>query len=110
MSHQAVDEQAICIDWAAQDPENPYFWSSARKARILLVCFLFTATTVVNGTAYPLAQERIRGELHTSETTFLLGNFTYFSLGIACVPLLVSPLSEIYGRLRLYLVGSLLMA
>lgn len=49
-------------------------------------------------------------DLHTSQTVYLVGNTLYLSVGVAFTPLLLAPLSELFGRLPIFLTSALLFA
>lgn len=72
---------AIYIEWQEGDQENPYNWKMARKVPIVLVCFFYALTTAINATSYPSARDGALEDLNTTTIKFLLGNFTYLSVG-----------------------------
>ena len=47
-------------------------------------------------------------EFHTSSTTFATFVVSIFVLGFACGPLLLAPLSELYGRVLIYHITNVL--
>ncbi|UZJ54037.1 hypothetical protein CBS101457_003357 [Exobasidium rhododendri] len=98
---------AIYIEFAPDDKENPFNWPSRRKATIALVAFLFSASTAITGTGYNSLQNGVMEDLGCSSTIFLFGNTLYLSVGIAFTPLLLAPLSEMFGRFPIFLVSSL---
>lgn len=86
--------------------DNPRLWSSRKKLRhFVIVCF-FSGWTSIATTGYLPMQAVVTAEFSVSPTTFLVGNLLFFSVGVAFTPLLVSPLSEILGRRRIYLVST----
>ncbi|PWN39364.1 MFS general substrate transporter [Ceraceosorus guamensis] len=101
---------AIYVEWADGDPENPYNWSFGRRVMIICICIGFSAITAVNATAYGTTQSGALVDLNTTTEVYLLGNTAYLSIGIAFTPLLLAPLSEIYGRTPIYMVAVFLNA
>lgn len=99
---KSEDPDAIYIDWPADDPENPFNWSKSRKWLLVSVCFLFTACTAFNGCGYPSASYQASIDLHTTQLVYLVGN-TVFLFAVAITPLILAPLSEVYGRNPIYL-------
>ncbi|KAI1338390.1 bicyclomycin resistance protein [Xylariaceae sp. FL0016] len=84
------------------DPENPYNWPMWRKA---LSCSLISAMTFVS----PLASSvfapgvpQVLEEFHTTSLEIAAFVVSVYVLGFAAGPLLVAPLSEIYGRVPVY--------
>lgn len=104
---KSEDPGAVYIDWPADDPENPFNWSKSRKWILVSVCFLFTACTAFNGCGYPSASEMAARDLHTTQLIYLVGN-TVFLLSVSITPLVLAPLSEVYGRNPIYLIAVLI--
>jgi MFS family permease len=71
---------------------------------------MFAAATAINGTGYNSMQKQMTADFSISQSVFLLGNVLYLSIGVAFTPLLLAPLSEIFGRLPIFLVSALLFA
>ncbi|CBQ72971.1 related to TPO1-Vacuolar polyamine-H+ antiporter [Sporisorium reilianum SRZ2] len=103
---KSEDPDAVYIDWAADDAENPFNWPRARKWLLVCVCFMFTACTAFNGCGYPSASLQAAHELHTTQLVYLCGN-TAFLLAVSAAPLVLAPLSEVYGRSPIYLTAAL---
>lgn len=89
---------------------DPRYSFAARKAVITSVAFLFSASTAITGTGYESLQSGVTRDLHCSPTLFIFGNTLYLSVGIAFTPLLLAPLSEMFGRKPIFLTSSLLFA
>lgn len=106
---KSEDPGAIYIDWPADDPENPFNWPVLRKWALVSACFLFTACTAFNGCGYPSASLAASRDLGTSELVYFIGNTT-FLMAVSITPLLLAPLSEVYGRSPIYLAASFLFA
>ncbi|SPO25312.1 related to TPO1 - Vacuolar polyamine-H+ antiporter [Ustilago trichophora] len=104
---KSQDPDAVYIDWPADDPENPFNWSKSTKWILVSVCFLFTACTAFNGCGYPSASQMAARDLHTTQLIYLVGN-TVFLLAVSITPLVLAPLSEVYGRNPIYLIAVLI--
>lgn len=103
---KSEDPDAVYIDWALDDPENPFNWPKTRKWLLVSVCFLFTACTAFNGCGYPSASFQAAHDLHTTQLVYLVGN-TVFLFAVSITPLILAPLSEVYGRSPIYLTAAL---
>ncbi|EST05600.1 Major facilitator superfamily [Kalmanozyma brasiliensis GHG001] len=101
---KSEDPDAIYIDWPADDPENPFNWPTLRKWILVSVCFLFTACTAFNGCGYPSASYQASVDLQTTQLVYLVGN-AVFLFAVAITPLMLAPLSEVYGRSPIYLTA-----
>lgn len=112
------DGEDTIISWEENDPENPYNWSSGRKAAILLTAVMLILNSSMGSAlpsnAIPFIVEawKIESEQETvlPISIYLIGEalqyFSYFSqrltdLGYVMGPILWAPLSEQYGRRRL---------
>ncbi|KAK8843471.1 hypothetical protein IAR55_007128 [Kwoniella newhampshirensis] len=99
------EEEVVVVDWLPDDPDNPFNWSTPRKYATLLVAVFITFIGAANlvSTA-PLATW---GTVYfgVSREVFLLG-LTLPMLGIAFAPLVLAPLSEVFGRNMIYQITS----
>ena len=98
------------IEWAPDDKANPFNWSNARRISIVVCAMSFSCTTAMNATGYGSVQRDVIRETGTTLEIFLLGNTTYLTIGVAFTPLLLAPLSEIYGRRPIYLAAAAVFA
>ncbi|KAL1869669.1 hypothetical protein Daus18300_005524 [Diaporthe australafricana] len=91
-----------------EDPENPMNWSSRRKwfniITISVISFLVPLISSMLSPAVQLVME----EFNTNSTTFATFVVSIFVLGFACGPLLLAPLSELYGRVIIYNITNVL--
>jgi len=97
-THQIDDE--IILDFEPLDPEDPRNWRPAFKWSIVLLLALmaFTVTFACIGVV-PIASsivEDLDGKHASPSTSALL--VTIWELGEAAGPLLIAPLSEVFGR------------
>ncbi|SCV03321.1 LAME_0H09494g1_1 [Lachancea meyersii CBS 8951] len=91
----------------AEDSENVETQMSlSRKWFVSMLVTLTAADITMTSSCWSLAQGDIRRRFHNmSEEVSVLGLSLYL-LGMGCGPLLLSPLSELYGR-KLTFIGSL---
>jgi MFS family permease len=76
---------------------DPFFWPASRKRLLLtLSCFATFITAYAAGSYSPPAQI-MADDLGTSKLV-TLGGITTFCFGFGLAPMLLAPLSELYGR------------
>ncbi|KAH8647442.1 multidrug resistance protein [Tricladium varicosporioides] len=104
---QVKDPNIVWWD-GPDDPENPRNWSTAAKftnvAFVSLMCFI---TPVASAMFAPGVEGVMRDFKSNNE---LLASFvvSVFVLGFGVGPMILAPLSEIYGRLYIYYVMNVL--
>lgn len=94
------------VDWAPNDPERPVNWSTSAKCINLgLVSFFRFLTPLASSMVAPVTGEILQ-DFNTNNET--IGSFivSIYILGYVLGPLVLSPLSELYGRLILYHVNN----
>lgn len=91
-----------------QDPENPMNWGAGRKWSTIAVLSLITFITPLASSFFAPAVPQVMAEFHDENE--LLAEFvvSVYILGFAFGPLLIAPLSEIYGRAPLYVSCNIL--
>ncbi|KAK7445520.1 hypothetical protein CaCOL14_002101 [Colletotrichum acutatum] len=105
----AVDGEALIVDWDGQgDPEHPLNWSNGKKGLNIAILSLLSVVTPLGSSMFAPGIPLIMEEFHDESSvtaTFLL---SIYVLGFALGPLLVAPISELYGRRYLYIFGNIL--
>ncbi|TAQ90983.1 hypothetical protein B7494_g734 [Chlorociboria aeruginascens] len=88
------------------DPANPMNWSEFKKYSNVLMVSLITLTVNLAASMFAPGVNAVLSDFHSSSGQ--LGAFTVsvYVLGFALAPLVIAPLSELYGRLPLYHVSS----
>ncbi|PHH49938.1 Efflux pump atB [Ceratocystis fimbriata CBS 114723] len=86
------------------DPENPRNWPIWYRTWTMFVLSFSTWLIVLYSTSYTASIPGFVAEFDTTTTTATLGVTTYL-LGLAVGTLVLAPLSEIYGRHLVYVVG-----
>ncbi|KAL2398925.1 MFS-type transporter penM [Exophiala dermatitidis] len=91
------------VDWdGPDDPENPLNWTPRRKWFNILLLAVMTTLTPLASSMFAPGVPQVMKEFHSTNND--LGSFvvSVFVLGYAFGPLLIAPLSEVYGRLPIY--------
>ncbi|KAF5022883.1 hypothetical protein F66182_5075 [Fusarium sp. NRRL 66182] len=84
------------------DPENPKNWSKAYRAWIIAAVSYSTWVVVLYSTCYTASISGLAEEFGASTTVATLGLTTYL-FGLGAGSLIVAPLSELYGRQKVYI-------
>lgn len=96
-----LDENGL-LKWGEHDIENPKNWSRARRWYITIICIVLVTNASMASSSpsgcLPSISEELRVSTEVSKLTV-----TLFVLGFASGPSLWAPLSEFYGRRRLYI-------
>jgi multidrug resistance protein len=94
--------EIIYVEWAEGDKSNPYNWPEWKKALVAFIGCSVTFQTAICAVCYAWGADEIAREFDVSVTVSLLGVSLYtFAFGLA--PMALAPLSEVYGRLPLYI-------
>lgn len=96
------------VVWAPNNPERPINWKNQAKCLNLgLICFFRFLTPLASSIIAPAAYLLLEDLGSDSET---IGSFvvSIYVLGYALGPLVLSPLSELYGRLPVYHISNIL--
>lgn len=104
-SNEEPDQNTNIVDWdGPDDGNNPRNWSSKAKGLHVAIISLFTLNANFAATMYaPGAQELAENFGITAETTITL-TVSLYVLGFAIGPLILAPLSELYGRRIIYYI------
>lgn len=90
-----------------QDPEMPLNFTQSRKWLIVSLLSLITAMTPFASSILAPAIETLAKDLQVSSLTMASMPVSIFLLGYAVGPLVLSPLSEIYGRYVVFISATL---
>ncbi|KAI5920636.1 major facilitator superfamily domain-containing protein [Camillea tinctor] len=97
------------VDWdGPNDPENPMNWSESKKWTNIVILSLMTIVTPLGSSMFAPGISRIMMEYHETSTIIATFLVSIYVLGFAFGPLVVAPLSEIFGRRPLYFWGNVL--
>ncbi|THC91030.1 hypothetical protein EYZ11_009512 [Aspergillus tanneri] len=99
-------QDEFLVTWnGLDDPENPLNWSMPWKWGITMITSFGGLVTLMSGGMLAPALEAISEDLHSSpETTNML--LSIFVLAFAFGPMVLAPLSEVYGRRVVWIVAS----
>lgn len=88
------------VDWdGPDDPANPKNWTKKRKWMATITVSLFTFIAPVSSTMVAPALAKVAEDLGTTDSGLLTElAMSVFILGFAVGPLLLGPLSELFGR------------
>ncbi|KAJ4983452.1 major facilitator superfamily transporter [Stagonosporopsis vannaccii] len=96
-------KEPYLVDWEESDVENPLNFTTGRKwfnaMMLAFACFMVS----IASSGFSQGTEQLKAEFAISQTTALLTTST-FVLGFAVGALILSPLSEVYGRRELYVI------
>ncbi|KAK3942638.1 putative transporter-like protein 3 [Diplogelasinospora grovesii] len=105
----AAESDPNIVDWdGPADPENPMNWPDKRKWLNIAVLSILTLVTPLGSSMFAPGIPGIMKEFHESSSTTATFMLSVYILGFAFGPLLIAPLSEIYGRAPLYNWGNVL--
>jgi hypothetical protein len=91
------------VDWdGPDDPANPLNWSSLKKFGNLFILSMMTFLTPLASSMFAPGVPQLMHEFNSSSTLLATFVVSVYVLGFAIGPLIVAPLSELYGRLAIY--------
>ncbi|KAI0506383.1 MFS multidrug transporter [Xylaria bambusicola] len=107
---ECTDSDTIPADksvWTAvDDPERPLYWPRLRKWTATMIMSAFSFLQPLSETMLAPAEKTISDELHIKqEYQWYLVN-SLILVGVGLSPLLLAPLSEVYGRKPVLIVAS----
>ena len=98
------DKEWVVLEYAPNDPENPYHWNPKRKWFITFILCGMTLFIGLGTTAYSSGISRMVKDLHSVTEIGQLGLFT-FNMTCAITPLFLAPFCEFVGRRLIYVAG-----
>ncbi|EKD21743.1 uncharacterized protein L3040_004966 [Drepanopeziza brunnea f. sp. 'multigermtubi'] len=87
------------VGWERNDPNNPKNWSVGRKWSATLIVSAFTFISPVSSSMIAPAVNAIAAEFNITNDIEKSLTLSIFVLAYAVGPLLLGPLSELYGRI-----------
>ncbi|KAI1429099.1 MFS multidrug transporter [Xylaria sp. FL1777] len=91
---------------AADDPQRPLYWPRLRKWTATMIMSAFSFLQPLSETMLAPAEKKISEDLHITQAyQWLLVN-SLILVGVGLSPLLLAPLSEVYGRKPVLIVAS----
>ncbi|PWN98487.1 MFS general substrate transporter [Tilletiopsis washingtonensis] len=101
------EKDVIWVEWEENDPENPFNFSNRRKWWTTFLATFFTAEVAATASAYVPGIPSMEAELGNSHIISLLG-ISIYAFGFSLPPMVLAPLSEVFGRNTIYIVSHLL--
>jgi|SRR5579862_1534935 len=87
------------VDWdGLDDPDNPKNWTDGKRWRITILNSLFMFVSPVSSSMVAPAFQAIKSDLVIKSEFQTQMVLSVFILASAVGPLIISPLSEVYGR------------
>ncbi|TVY24708.1 Efflux pump [Lachnellula hyalina] len=101
-----VEKDPWEVHWEGgdSDPLNPRSLSTAKKWVIVIIVSMSSLCVTCTSSIYSSTYGQITKEFHCSRIVATLG-LSLFIMGLGIGPMLLSPLSEFYGRRPVYLVS-----
>ncbi|KAL1836324.1 hypothetical protein VTJ49DRAFT_5308 [Mycothermus thermophilus] len=97
------------VSWdGPNDPLNPMNWTMKKKWTNIAVLSVMTLITPLGSSMFAPGIPRILAEFNETSSTTATFILSVYILGFAFGPLVVAPMSEIYGRSLLYNIGNVL--
>ncbi|EEH16437.2 hypothetical protein PABG_06524 [Paracoccidioides brasiliensis Pb03] len=91
------------VDWdGPDDPMNPYNWPMTKKTSIVLNIALITFLTPLGSSMFAPGTMDVMREFKSSNQELASFVVSVYLVGYAFGPLIIAPLSELYGRMYLY--------
>ncbi|KAE8382758.1 major facilitator superfamily domain-containing protein [Aspergillus bertholletiae] len=97
------------VGWdGATDPARPVNWPKKKKWYNMAIISYLTFLTPLTSSIVAPAQGLVMKDFHSTNRTLSSFIVSIYLVGFAVGPLFLAPLSEIYGRLRVYQLGTLI--
>ncbi|KAM7185766.1 efflux pump rade [Rhypophila sp. PSN 637] len=105
---RARDDPNVVTWDGPEDPENPMNWPMKKKWANIAVLSVLTLVTPLGSSMFAPGIPKIMAEFHEDSKTTATFVLSIYILGFAFGPLIIAPMSEIYGRSILYNIGNVL--
>ncbi|CAM1505515.1 Fc.00g111520.m01.CDS01 [Cosmosporella sp. VM-42] len=97
-------ESPYLVEFLPDDPRNPMLFSQTKKWTITILQAIATLAVAFVSTAYSGGLTQVLIDFKVSTEVVILG-ISLFVLGFAIGPLFWAPLSELYGRQKLFFIS-----
>ncbi|KAF7558867.1 hypothetical protein G7046_g5295 [Stylonectria norvegica] len=101
---QGTHENPYQVEFLPEDPRDPMTFSNTKKWTITVMQAIATLAVAFVSTAYSGGLSELIIQFRVSTEVVILG-MSLFVLGFAVGPLLWAPLSELYGRQKLFFIS-----
>ncbi|KAF2144372.1 uncharacterized protein K452DRAFT_349533 [Aplosporella prunicola CBS 121167] len=96
-----TDEDPYVVNWLPDDPRNPMNYPTSVKWAITMLVAIATLAVAFVSSAYSGGASKIMIEFEVEQEIVILG-VSLFVLGFAIGPLIWAPMSELFGRQKLF--------
>jgi multidrug resistance protein len=97
------------IDWdGPNDPANPQNWPAKKKWGIISALGAVTLITPLASSFFAPGVPQVLRAFHETSNTMATFVVSVYILGFAIGPLIIAPMSELYGRMPLYNISNAL--
>ncbi|RDW63791.1 MFS multidrug transporter [Coleophoma cylindrospora] len=104
-NHSLADTNIV--DWDGKDdPANPVNWTSRKRWAHAIMVALFALVTNMGPTMCAPGINELIDDFHITSRSVSTLAITIYILGLAVGPMFLAPLSEMYGRLPVYHMSS----
>ncbi|GIZ49507.1 hypothetical protein CKM354_001253700 [Cercospora kikuchii] len=104
---EETDDPNIVFWDSLTDPSNPQNWSPAKKWSQIALVSLMSVLTPLASSGFAPGVPQLMQEFDSSSKTIATFVVSVYVLGFAFGPLIVAPLSELYGRLWVYHISNI---
>lgn len=103
-----VGQNSNIIGWDSDDdPKNPLNWSTSLKVTNIALISMLSLIAPLASSMFAPGVPQLMKEFNNSSDVLAAFVVSVYVLGFAIGPLFMAPLSEIFGRLRIYHVSNL---
>ncbi|KAI5803596.1 major facilitator superfamily domain-containing protein [Peziza echinospora] len=99
--HEHHDKFEVTWD-GLDDPQNPQNWGIARKGALLVTVAVQTLIVILYSTSFLSGSRGMMEDFGIEKKMTMTLGMTIYLFGLACGPLVLAPMSEIYGRRPVY--------
>ncbi|CZS82575.1 unnamed protein product [Fusarium graminearum] len=104
-----VENDPNIVNWdGPDDPANPQNWSMGKKTITVIIVSSVTFVTPLASSIFAPSIEQVMTEFHSTNSQVASFIVSVYLLGYCFGPLVIAPLSEMYGRLPLYHICNVL--
>lgn len=97
------------VSWDGPDDQrNPKNWTDKKKWTNVAILSVLSVITPLGSSMFAPGIPKIMAEFHSTDSTTATFILSIYILGFAFGPLIIAPLSEIFGRWIMYNIGNLL--
>ncbi|KAK5988699.1 Efflux pump radE [Cladobotryum mycophilum] len=98
-----VNEDPNIVDWdGPDDPENPLNWPSRKKFAVVAIVSAITFISPLASSIFAPGIQQVMDDFHSTNPELASFIVSVYVIGYASGPLVLAPLSELYGRSPLY--------